>query len=222
MRKSHKYQIYNKVRILSRFPLRVLRFKRPKWASIQNNFISKKKLGKVLTDITQIKGNICSWKKVKNAYRERLKNYSFLAAIFRHSISLKNLKKTKNITNRKDGYLTYIFNFYYKPCNLIFISNMLTTSFEAKQKIHSKELLVNNKIASSNSRLKKGDVLSLLDKKVNISNVSNKFNFTFAILTNIEVDYYSQNIILIKDLSELSKEDFFLLSLDYINIQKLR
>ena len=41
-------------------------------------------------------------------------------------------------------------------------------------------------------------------------------------LTHVEVDYYSQNVIVIKDISDLSDEDFFLLTSDYVNTQQLR
>ncbi len=216
-----KYKIYNKVKTISQFPLRILKFKRPKWHFLQANLVSRKKLGKSLTDVTKAKENAKVWKRIESYYKDRIKTYSFLSAIFRHSVNLKKLKSIKKIKNRKNLYLTYIFNFYYKLCNLIFITNMVTSSFEAKQRIASRSLFINNKVASSNSILKKGDFVHLNSTNVNIFDVSKKFNSTLSVLTNFEVDYYSQNLVVVKDPVELSKEDFYLLSLDYLNIQKL-
>jgi hypothetical protein len=41
-------------------------------------------------------------------------------------------------------------------------------------------------------------------------------------LTHVEIDYYSQDLVVLKNLSDLSEEDYFLLCSDYINLQSLR
>ncbi len=222
MRKSHKYKIHNKIDIISKFPLRILKFKRPKWQHLKDTFLYKQNLGKELIDITSIKNDFKVWDKVSKAYKERLKSYSFVSASLNNSIRVKKLKQEVHAKLRKDLYAKIYFENFYKPCTLVWLANFFASSFEARQKISSKSLFVNDKLATPNSFLVKGDIISITDSKVKIDNIIKKYNLNFSILTNIEVDYYTQNIIVVKDIAHLSEEDYYLLCLDYVNIQNLR
>lgn len=222
MRKLHKYKIYNKVDLVSKFPVRLLKFKRPKWHRLQESLLNQNNLGSELVDITAIKTDFKVWNKVRRAYKERLKSYSFLAAIFDNTIKLKKLKRLSDIKIRKKVYLKYFYENYYKTCSLLWFSNFFASSFQSRQKIASRSIFVNNEIASPNSILKNGDIISVIDNSINIDSSIKKYNSTLSMLTHVEVDYYSQNVILIKDISDLSEEDFFLLTLDYVNTQQLR
>ncbi len=222
MRKLHKYKIYNKVDLVSKFPVRILKFKRPKWRRLQELLINQTNLGSDLIDITAVKNDFKVWGKVSRAYKEKLKSYSFLSAIFDNSIKLKNLKAQSDIKIRKKAYQRYLFENYYKVCSLLWFANFFASSFESRQKIASRSILVNNKIATPNSLLKNGDIVSVLDNTIDINKTIKKYNPTLSYLTHVEVDYYSQNSVLIKDIQDLSEEDFFLLTLDYVNVQNLK
>ncbi len=222
MRKLHKYKIYNKVDLISRFPLRILKFKRPKWQRLKEILLNQTNLGIELNDITIIKNDIKVWDKIRKSYKERLKTYSFLSAAFDNSLKIKKLKSESNITVRKQIYLKYIYENYYRTCSLLWIANIFGSSFEARQKIAARSIFVNNKLASPSSILNKGDIISVTDNNVVIEKINKKYNPTVSVLTHVEIDYYSQNIVIVKDKLNLSEEDFFLLSLDYINIQNLR
>ncbi len=222
MRKLHKYKIYNKVDLVSKFPVRILKFKRPKWRRLQEMLLNQNTLGSDLVDITAVKNDFKVWNKVSRAYKEKLKSYSFLAAVFDNSIKLKKLKAQSNIKIRKTAYQRYLFENYYKVCSLLWFTNFFASSFESRQKIASRSISVNNKIATPNSLLKNGDIISISDDTININKVIKKYNPTLSILTHVEVDYYSQSAIVIKDIHDLSEEDFFLLTLDYVNVQNLR
>ena len=222
MRKLHKYKIYNKVDLVAKFPIRILKFKRPKWHKLQDMLLNRKNLGSELIDITAIKSDFKVWNKVKRAYKDRLKSYSFLSAVFDNSIKVKKLKAQSNIKLRKSMFLSYFYENYYKTCSLLWLSNFFASSFESRQKIASRSIFVNNKLASPNSILNGGDVISVVDNTIKIDKVIKKYNPTISMLTHVEIDYYSQNVVLIKDINNLSEEDFFLLSLDYVNIQNLR
>ncbi len=222
MRKLHKYKVYNKVDLVSKFPIRILKFKRPKWHRLQEMLLNQNNLGVELIDITAIKTDFKVWNKVKRAYKERLKSYSFLSAIFDNTIKVKKLKAQSNLKIRKKMYLKYFYENYYKTCSLLWFANFFASSFQARQKIASRSIFVNDKIAAPNSILKNGDVISVVDNSININDTIKKYNNTLSMLTHVEVDYYSQNLIVIKDISDLSEEDFFLLTLDYVNTQQLR
>ncbi len=222
MRKLHKYKVYNKVDLVSKFPTRLLKFKRPKWHRLQEMLLNQNTLGSELVDITAIKTDFKVWNKVRRSYKERLKSYSFLSAIFDNSIKVKKLKAQSDIKIRKKVYLKYFYENYYKTCSLLWFSNFFASSFQSRQKIASRSIFVNNKLASPNSLLKSGDIITVTDNTINIDNVIKKYNNTLSMLTHVEVDYYSQNTIIVKDMTDLSEEDFFLLTLDYVNTQQLR
>lgn len=222
MRRLHKYKNYNKIELVAKFPLRILKFKRPKWNHLKDLFLNRPLLGKELIDITSITNECTTWDRVSQAYTERLKSYSFLSASLNNTINLKKLKKASTIKLRKDIYSNLYFRNYYKLCALTWFSNFFTSSFEAKQKIHAKKLTVNDKIATSNLSLNKGDIISISDNNIVVSSVFKKYNQNLNFITNIEIDYYTQNLIIVKDLTELSEEDYYLLCLDYINLQTLR
>ncbi len=222
MRKLHKYKIHSKIDLISKFPLRVLKFKRPKWQRLKDIFLQKNNLGKELIDITAIKNDFKVWDKVNRAYKERLRSYSYLSASLDNSLNIRKLKKESSLKIRKDLYSNLYFKNYYKPCTLIWLANFFSSSFEVRQKITEKSILVNNKIATPNSFLSKGDIISIKDSDVKIEKVIKKFNLNYSILTHVEIDYYSQEMSLVKDISDLSEEDYYLLCLDYVNIQSLR
>lgn len=222
MRRLHKYKKLNKIELISKFPLRLLKFKRPKWQRLKDIFLNRPLLGKELIDITSIKNDVKAWDKVSSAYKERLKSYSFLSASLNQTINLKKLKKSSNVKLRKDIYSSIYFRNYYKLCTLTWFANFFTSSFEAKQKIHAKKLLVNHKSATTNLKLTKGDFISIIDPTISLASTFKKYNTTLNFITNAEIDYYGQNLILVKDLIELSEEDYYLLCLDYINLQTLR
>jgi len=222
MRKSHKYKIHNKIELISKFPLRVLRFKRPKWQRLKDIFLQKNNLGKELIDITAIKNDFKVWDKINRAYKEKLRNYSYLSASLDNSLNLRKLKKESSLKIRKQLYSKLYFQNYYKPCTISWLANLFSSSFEVRQKITEKSVLINNKIATTNSFLSKGDIISITDSNVKIEKVIKKFNLNYSILTHVETDYYLQEIALVKNISDLSQEDYYLLCLDYVNIQSLR
>jgi hypothetical protein len=222
MRKSHKYKIHTKIDLISKFPLRVLRFKRPKWQYLKDIFLQRNTLGKELIDITAIKNDFKVWDKVNRAYKERLRSYSHLSASLDNSLNVRKLKQESSIKIRKNLYSKLYFQNYYKACTLVWLANFFASSFEARQKITEKNMFVNNKVATPNSFLTKGDIISISDSKLKIEKVIKKYNLNYSILTHVEVDYYSQEMALVKDISDLSEEDYYLLCLDYVNIQNLR
>jgi hypothetical protein len=227
MRKLNKYKIYKKIDLISRFPLRILNFKRPKWSVLKLRFKKKirsrrYRLGKRLTDITKIKKYFKFWSRLKQSYKNSLKTYSFLSGVFDNSNNKKKLKQNSDIKLVKKMHEKIYFKNYYTPCTLIWLSHFLSSSFEARQKISSKMLLVNNKVASSTELLVKGDIIELRDKNVRIKTLLRKINKQYTICTHAEIDYYSQKLVILKDISSLSKSDYSLLIFDYINIQKLR
>ncbi len=173
-------------------------------------------------DITSLSVRMRFWNKVKFCYKNRLKAYSFLLGLFDNSANSKYLKQNSNIANRKDLYNKFYFEHYFNPYTLVWLTSFLSSSFEARNKSSAKNLLVNNKIVSSKMLLKKGDLVSVLDKTINVLKVLRRFNRSFSYCSHTEIDYYTQNIIITKNMSALSKDDYLLLIRDYVNSHKIK
>jgi len=92
---------------------------------------------------------------------------------------------------------------------------------DIKDKIKAGLILINGKNLSKYDFLKKGDIIKVnslaLPLKKNIKAIFSNYSLP----SHLEADIYSQNVVLIKDLSMTSQEDFHLISLEYINAQKI-
>ena len=105
---------------------------------------------------------------------------------------------------------------------MLWVSNYYASNSEVRQKINSNAVFINNKRAFSNICLKKGDVINIKDCTIRISKNFKKYNLIAQILSYIEIDYYSQTITILKDVDELSDEDFYLLFTTFIDSINLK
>lgn len=81
---------------------------------------------------------------------------------------------------------------------------------DAKKAILNKKIYLNNKLLKSNSFLKKGDVI-LLKKLPNIKTKQNKFTNDKKIMSFLEIDYYTNTVIITKDYKSLTNADIHLI-----------
>jgi hypothetical protein len=70
------------------------------------------------------------------------------------------------------------------------------------QSILIKNILVNGLVIHRAVFLKKNDIVTVLNSQYNLTWLQNSFLFSF-----IEVDYYTNTLIILKDLCDLSEED---------------
>jgi hypothetical protein len=109
---------------------------------------------------------------------------------------------------------------------LLWYLNYFSTTYEAINQIHNNTVLVNEKSVGPNFYVTKGDIISFSEKgllKIKDCILKNKnqyyvnsFYFTF-----LEIDYYSNTIVITKDVAELSPEDLTLLTEKSIQYQNL-
>lgn len=81
-------------------------------------------------------------------------------------------------------------------------------------------LLNDNKMEPSNS-LKKGDVIRINSNALNLKKNIKIFPSKYNLPSHLEADIYSQTIVILKDQEFTSQEDYHLMSLEYINAQKI-
>jgi ribosomal protein S4 len=95
---------------------------------------------------------------------------------------------------------------------LLWKLKIFSSPYESRQYIKNNVILVNNKSSYEAYFLKKGDIIKF--KSFSLLNYKNKIlnNKGFDFLQSfIEIDYYTNCIIILKDLNTFSIEDFFLI-----------
>jgi len=89
-----------------------------------------------------------------------------------------------------------------------------------KQNLQKTKIIVNNQESKTIVNLVKGDIISI---HTFINAICNAKLEDLRILTPfIEIDYYSNKIVIVKDLQELTNKDFLLLSREFYSVLDLR
>lgn len=222
MRKDNKYKLVNSTGgSLKMFPLRVLKFKRPKWAKVKKVYAQTSQRKRSLIDILSIKKSLKSWDKIKKYYKKGIQNKNIIYCLFNKAEKFSRLKnKLSNSVTRKDFISNYLVRLEFRIDVFLFHANFFSSVHEARQNISNNKVLINEKTVKPNYYLKKGDIISY-DFVFNYNLLSNKHSITEKLLSFIEVDYYTNTAVVIKDFSDLSSEDFYLIITDYVNIKNL-
>jgi ribosomal protein S4 len=215
MRFLNKYKNFQNLKTIPNLVSnRVLNFKRPKWKKIQKNF--KRKKIKFI-DIFLQKATYKNWNKVKKTYKKGLDLKRYLDILSDVKFSISYYKKFLSNQNNSLFFIkNLVFNFlvkkFFRLDLLLWKLKIFSSPYESRQNIKNSFILVNNKSSSELYFLKKGDIIkfklfSLLTYNTKISN-NKGFDFLQSF---IEIDYYTNCIIILKDLNTFSIEDFFLI-----------
>jgi ribosomal protein S4 len=241
MRKYNKYKGFKLSGIvLKKFPLRLLKFRRPKWNILQQqlktvllkqqrrlkkskNRLKKSKQNSSLVNTFLIKNSFKTWSKTKKYYKIGFKNKNILLNRFDKAIKFSFLKKrSKFCILKKDFILNYLVYPEFRIDILLWNLNLFYSSYQARQSINNNDILVNGKFVKANTFLKKGDIISFIDKGYNnhdFKKIVDTCSKNEKFLTFVEIDYYTKTIVILKSYNELSSEDMFLLVTEYINIK---
>jgi hypothetical protein len=222
MRFLNKYKLHANFNSSSRkLPIRILKFNRPKWNSIKKKIIFSKpqKFPNVLIKKVSIRSVI----RLKRYYKIKLQLRTYVSSLFDNTVTFRCYN---DIKLKKDLISFYLVKPLYRIDILLWYLNYFTSSFEAKQNINSKLILVNGKGVKSNYYLKKGDLVSFSSTK-NFERINDFYRVYRKYLRNnmylsfLEVDYYSNNIVIVKDFIELAPEDLQLLIEKNVDIKHL-
>lgn len=229
MRKSSKYKKFNSSNgiIVKKVPLRILKFRRPKWSSLQKNLIRKAAKRKVLIDPFVTKSTFKSWERVQKYYKKGFQNRNMLCSIYDSSIKFKTLRKnlpSKGL-KKKDIISHYLIKPQYKLDILLWTLYFFPTVYAARQTISNRQVLLNGRSVKSNLLLKKGDVISFKswEKKNDLffNESTKKYYLSEKFITFLEVDYYTKTIVILKNFDELSSKDKYILIADFVQLKNL-
>ena len=187
---------------------------RPAWLlkkTIYTNIILKKSAAKNIS-------------RIRKPHRSQLQLRKYMLSLFDNSI---RFEMDKSLKMRKNILMHFLLRHYYRLDLLLWSLDCFSTSFESRQKITNRKILVNGKIGKSNQYLKKGDIISfsIAKGKKTIRNnfiINNKrYRTNGCYFPFLEMDYYSNNIVILKDLKELSSDDLRLMVEEPIQLYKL-
>ena len=208
MRVLSKYKNLSLLKISS-YKLRLLKFKRTKWKkilvfykylSLKNCFINHKTI--------LIKLN--SWDRLSLKY----KNFISLKRMYRLRYDGLNLINFKNfVFNNK---FKELFKKDYSIEVILYKIGFCSSIYDAQNLIKNKKVLLNGYVFCDLKRiLKKGDIIKIF-KQLKYNNSL----FSFNLYNNIiEIDFYNQTFIIIKEFEELKYSDLSLLFFEnYYNL----
>lgn len=231
MRLKKKYKSFSKLSLIFKdFPIRLLKFHRTKWKKIQQLFLSKKYLTrKKVFWSSKILLYTKKWSRCKLKYLTgvRLKNY--FDCLFDQGFSFLFFKNLKNLNKKLDKmleYSIYIMKPEFRIDVFLWRLNFFSSSYHSKQSIFTKKITVNGENTHSNYFLKRGDIIYIDNSAYHFYNTfkhlssskSNKLRF----FTFIEIDYYTNTIIILKNYYELTENDIRLYISNYSDVAKFK
>jgi len=150
---------------------------------------------------------------MKRKFADQLKHKLKLAGLFDHSIKFQK-KVIKSLFN-VNAYV--LLRPLYRIDILLWYLKYYSSTYEAKQNIDNRKILVNNKSVKANYYVKEGDIISLnftslLEKNNTYLNIKQKFtkNKNRRLCSFLEYDKYTNTIIVLKDVKYLTSDDYAL------------
>lgn len=156
--------------------------------------------------------------------------FSYLSSLSRDKcqshLKLKYLLNQNNMVTRQEckDRDSYIKNIY----NDSFCLKGVTSSFyffnsprDVKDKLKAGMISINDKRIIKYTNLTKGDIVKVDSTIVDIKKNMKALFSNYVLPSHLESDIYSQTIVMIKDKSMTSQDDYHLISLEYINAQKI-
>ncbi len=128
---------------------------------------------------------------------------------------------TKQKCKDKDLYIKNIYQNSFCISGVLCSYYFFTRFTEIKNKFKEGLILRNNKKHAYYGTLKRGDIIKVNGKVLDLKKNIKTSTSNYMLPSHIEGDIYSQTIVLIKDSSMTSQEDYHLLSSEYINFQKI-
>jgi ribosomal protein S4 len=223
MRLRARYQIYLKAKgLIDNFPKRLWFLKRPKWKTFCLFKKFKRRYKFINYFSPAISKNKYKFIKMELYYGNCLLSKTKLLQFYDFSYNLKKAKKDilflKNF-KYKNLFKYLIFKQVYRLDVILWRLNIYSSTFEARQAIQKKFVLVNNKKSSIHYLIKNGDIIKLLDNKYSfkIRQILNTFKLYPKYYSFLEFDAYTGAFIVIKNFQECILDDISVTLPRYIN-----
>jgi ribosomal protein S4 len=228
MRLISKYKIYTILhKKFKKFPLRLFKFKRPKWLKIQKLLKDSKSKFKnkkvnIPSNLLLVKNSFKYWESIKKYYKNNLLLRHSFSNLFNNKINYKQIKKNLKFAHSKKEVLDeLLLKLEFRLDLFLWNTKFFSSSYQSSQKIKSGLVSINGIRVYSNIFLRKGDIISFDLPNFELKNILNKFSFDSRYLPFIEIDYYTNTIIILKSYDEISYSETYLISNEYVNVKRL-
>lgn len=222
MRFLNKYKLHENFASGSKkLPLRVLKFKRPKWANIKRKLkdrnvfwkFGKKRFKKRPHFINLLKVRLQKKFYFNKVFSKKFQTRKYISSLYDNSIKFSNDKKH---TFRKTLISSILVKPLFRIDILLWYLKFFVSSWSARQFISSGHVYINSKRIKLNYIIKKGDVITFdLPESIESINayveIKSKFLKSRNFLPFLEYDYYTNTFIVLKNWNEVSENDLALL-----------
>ena len=227
MRLDKKYKKFSKLNTSETlFSEKILNFKRSKWKNAQKNIRLSSKIGyKRRSNPFICKLPSREVENIQRSYKQGLDLKSSLILSFDKAIRSSSIKKElsyKLNKSTKDVLANCLIKPLFRIDILLWKLNFFKTSFQARQFINERKILINSKPFKSNYFVKKGDIITFRTGVKNNLFLDTVLESNINLYSFVEFDNLLKTIVIIKDLDEFSSEDISLVVKNFFDINKLK
>lgn len=168
------------------------------------------------------------WKFYKLKYKNTVLTKKYFKCLFDQALSQHFYKKIKSLNPKLNKLLNYLF-FILKPEFRLDIFlwrlHFFSSCHQSRNAINNKQILINGKKTHPNYYIKKGDIVTFkcnnfFKQPIYKNNLKLSFVNTF-LMTFVEFDFYTNTIVILKNVNDLNENDIFLLNNSDLNISNI-
>jgi len=231
MRRLQKYKIYNSGVISQSpivvFPSRIQKFNRPKWVKVKrilkSTAVSKKNRKPLkFSSFDTVHKPIKSFSKIGGYYAKGVLSKRMLKLIYDSSFKMLHLQKRINLLKtRREISMEVYGNLFYRLDILLYYTNFCASPYAARQKIQEGQILVNGSKVLKPIFLKRGDLVQYKGVPTFQKIVLQK-TLKNLVYTSVECDYYTNTLLVLKDLINYNATDFSYLAFRKVNVKAIK
>ena len=165
------------------------------------------------------------WERVKRIYKSSLQLKRHYSQLYDNNILSKVMKK--NIFSYKNiqyhlPFLTSVMQFEFRLDILLWRLRFFKNTYQSSLFIDHKFVKVNSKFVKNNYIVKAGDIISFPKYFSSFSNNLKNLKKILLIKNFLEIDYYTNSLIIISDINEMTQLDYSVFMKQYFNLMKFR
>ena len=165
------------------------------------------------------------WERVKKIYKSSLQLKRHYSQLYDNNILSKSMKK--NLFSYKNieyyvPFLTSIMQFEFRLDILLWRLRFFKNTYQSSLFIDHKFIKVNSKFVKNNYIVKAGDIISFPKYFSFFSDNLKNLKKILLIKNFLEIDYYTNSLIIISDVNEITQLDYSVFMKQYFNLMKFR
>lgn len=162
------------------------------------------------------------WERYYQRYKTALEVKKYYYQLYDLNLLFKPMKKrlfsSRGVTDYVD-FLQSVMQFEFRLDIFLWRLRIFKTSYQAGLFINHNFVRVNSKIVRSNYVLNRGDIISF-DGKINFFSNLKRLKKTLLLNSFLEIDYYTNSIVLLSSVKEMTPLNFSLFMKTYFDLAK--